>query len=517
MKALSTQIECIFGFRTALILLALPMTLAAAEGRAAEARPNIVYIMSDDHGYQAVSAYGSELTTTPNIDRIANEGVRFDRCYVTNSLCGPSRACLLTGTYSHINGMYDHYTSTFNDSLPTFPKLLQAAGYQTAFVGKWHLTSDPAGFDHWDMLPGQGKYYKPDFVTPEGRAAIPGYATDIITEKSLDWLEQERDPDKPFLLIVHHKAPHRPWDPASEKLAEFENKMYPEPETLFDDYATRGRAAEEAEMRISQMNPSTDVKMWDESRNDRGWLYKHMTPAQRAEWEEHVDPRLAEFEQADPQGDDRTRWFYQLYLRDYLGCIASVDDSVGRLLDYLDESGLAENTIVVYVSDQGFYLGEHGWFDKRFMYEESLRTPLVIRWPAVVKPGTVEDRIVSNVDFAETFLDAAGVDVPAGMQGRSFEPILRGEAPADWRESFYYHYTEGAERDHHVPRHEGVTTGDAKLIHFYPLGEWQLFDLREDPQELNNVYGKPEYAALQKMLQAELNRQRTELKVPPVP
>jgi arylsulfatase A-like enzyme len=500
-----------------LAFLSTLMLSAFAAVRAAEQRPNILYIMSDDHAYQAISAYGSKLTSTPNIDRIAKGGLRFNRCYVTNSLCGPSRACVLTGTYSHINGMYDHYSSTFNDSLPTFPKLLQAAGYQTAIVGKWHLTSDPAGFDYWDVLPGQGKYYQPDFLTSRGKSTTPGYVTDIITKKSLDWLETQRDRSKPFLLMVHHKAPHRPWDPASEKLAEYEKAIYPEPATLFDDYATRGRAAKEATMRIDDMNPSTDLKFWGDSGSDRAWLYGQMAPRERAEWESRVDPRRAEFEEANPQGRARTRWYYQQFLRDYLACVASVDDSVGQLLEYLDKNGLAANTIVVYVSDQGFYLGEHGWFDKRFMYEQSLRTPLMIRWPGVVKPGTVDDHMVSNVDFAETFLDAAGVDVPSEMQGRSILPILRGEAPSDWRTSFYYHYYEGAERDHHVPRHEGVTTGDAKLIYFYPLGEWQLFDLRKDPQELHNVWGKPEYAAIQKKLLADLERQRTELKVPPVP
>ncbi len=500
-----------------MIALVLCPVLRSGEAQAADARPNIVYIMSDDHGYQAISAYGSKFNKTPNIDRIADAGMRFDRCYVTNSLCGPSRACLLTGAYSHINGMYDHYTSTFNDRLPTFPKLLQAAGYQTAIVGKWHLTSDPAGFDYWDVLPGQGRYYRPEFITAGGKSATPGYVTDVITDKSLGWLRNQRDPNKPFLLMVHHKAPHRPWEPAAEKLAAAENSTYPEPATLFDDYATRGRAAKEAEMRMDDLNPSIDLKMWEESNRDRKWLYGQMLPDERAEWEAHVDPRLAKFRAADPKGLDRTRWNYQMYLRDYLACISSVDDSVGRLLDYLDENGLSDNTIVVYASDQGFYLGEHGWFDKRFMYQESLRTPLMIRWPGVVKPGSVDNHMVSNVDFAETFLDAAGIAAPKGMQGHSFLPILHGESPTDWRNSFYYHYYEGVERDHHVPRHEGVTTGDAKLIYFYPLHEWQMFDLRADPEELHNLWNEPGSAALQEKLLAELIRQRTELNVPPVP
>ncbi len=489
----------------------------AAAAAARDARPNILYIMSDDHGYQAISAYGSQLIDTPNIDRIAKAGVRFDRCYVTNSLCGPSRACLLTGTYSHVNGMYDHYTSTFNNALPTFPKLLQAAGYQTAIVGKWHLTSDPAGFDYWDVLPGQGRYYRPEFITAAGKTAVPGYVTDVITKKSLDWLRNERNPNEPFLLMVHHKAPHRPWDPASEKLAAFEKATYPEPATLFDNYATRGRAAKEATMRMDDLNPTIDLKLWAPTDGNRKWLYAQMLPEERKQWEKHVDPRLEKFNQADPQGRDRTRWYYQQYLRDYLACISSVDDSVGQLLDYLDQAGLADNTIVVYASDQGFYLGEHSWFDKRFMYEQSLRTPLMIRWPGTVQPGTVDNHMVSNLDFAETFLDAAGIAAPETMQGRSFLPILRGQPPADWRTTFYYHYYEGVKYDHHVPRHEGVTNGDAKLIYFYPIGEWQLFDLKKDPQELTNVWNQPEYATTQKALLAELHRLRTDLKVPPIP
>jgi arylsulfatase A-like enzyme len=496
--------------------IALFLAQAVVAAPSTSSRPNILYIMSDDHAYQAISAYGSQLIDTPNIDRIAKSGVRFDRCYVTNSICGPSRACILTGKYSHLNGVYDHYTS-LDGKQQTFPKLLQAAGYQTAVIGKWHLTVPPVGFDHWEVLPGQGKYYRPDFVSADGKAAVAGYATDVITQKSLEWLRDGRDPGKPFLLMVHHKAPHRPWDPASEKLAPYEHKSFPEPATLFDDYATRGAAANEAEMRIDQMNPSIDLKLWDRKNRDRAWLYGHMTADERAKWEAHVDPRLKRLDEANPQGRDRTRWFYQLYLRDYLACVASVDERVGELLDYLDTSGLADNTIVVYASDQGFYLGEHGWFDKRFMYEQSLRTPLVIRWPGVVRPGTVERRLVSNLDFAETLLDAAGVAVPADMQGRSFVPLLRGKPPADWRTAFYYHYYEGAEREHHVPRHEGVTTGDAKLIHFYTLGEWQLFDLKADPAEQTNVWGQAKYAVLQAKLLDELARLRTELRVPPVP
>ena len=497
---------------TASIILLLLLMLPAV-APAQEPRPNIVFIMTDDHAYQAISAYGSDRNRTPNIDRLAREGVRFDRCYVTNSICAPSRATILTGKYSHKNGHYDNY-SEFDGGQATFPKLLQAGGYQTALIGKWHLKSDPTGFDHWDILPGQGRYYRPDFVTPAGKTDIPGYVTDIITDKSVEWLRRGRDPGKPFLLMVQHKAPHRPWDPAVEKLTKYADADVPEPQTLFDDYATRGKAARDAEMRISQMT-DRDVKTWEPDDRHRVWLFNHMTPAERAAWEKHVDPRLAELNKANPTGRDHTRWLYQLYIKDYLRCVDSVDESIGQLLKTLDELNLSDNTIVVYTSDQGFYLGEHGWFDKRFMYEPSLRTPLVVRWPGVVRPGRVEERIASNVDFAQTFLEAAKVPAPDDMQGRSLLPLLRGESPADWRRAFYYHYYEGVERDHKVCKHEGVTTGRAKLIHFYPLDEWEMYDLEKDPDELNNLYGRAEHAELQKELAAELERLRRELDVPP--
>jgi arylsulfatase A-like enzyme len=497
------------------------------------ARPNILFIMADDHGWQAVSAYGSRVNRTPSIDRIAAEGVRFDRCYVTNSICGPSRACILTGKYSHKSGYYDHY-SRFDGSQQTFPKLLQAAGYQTAIIGKWHLGNDPQGFDYWDVLPGQGQYYRPDFISANGRRAVPGYVSEVITDEAIDWLKNKRDAERPFMLMVHHKAPHRPWQPAPSKLAKYERRTFQKPDTLLDDYAHRGTAAKVAEMRIGQMVPNSDVKLWKETDEPRKFLFNRMSETERAAWERYVDPRLGAFEatmkrrggqspfapQTPQKGtvpdEARTRWFYQLYMRDYLACVESVDDSVGELLDYLDESGLAENTVVVYTSDQGFYLGEHGWFDKRFMYEQSLRTPLVVRWPGEVKPGSVEGRIVSNLDFAETFLELAGADVPDDMQGRSFVPLLRGGAPDDWRTAFYYHYYEGFEREHKVHKHEGVTTGRAKLIHFYPIEEWELYDLEKDPHEMMNVYGQPEYAKAQAELHAELERLREELEVPPL-
>jgi|tagenome__1003787_1003787.scaffolds.fasta_scaffold20965013_1 arylsulfatase A-like enzyme len=479
-------------------------------------RPNILFIISDDHGYQAVSAYGSGLNKTPNIDRIAAEGARFDRCYVTNSLCGPSRACILTGKYSHKNGFYDNLRGRFDGSQVTFPKLLRSAGYQTAIVGKWHLVSDPTGFDYWDILPGQGQYYRPDFISAKGRRSVPGYVTEVITDLAIDWLKNKRDAKRPFLMMVQHKAPHRPWDPAPEKLTDREAEKIAEPATLFDDYATRGTAAHRADMRIAQMNPQSDVKLWEESSKVRKAFLGRMNDEQQAAWKEHVDPRLAKFREANPEGDDRTRWFFQLYMKDYLRCIESVDDSVGKLLKYLDDTGLAKNTIVVYTSDQGFYLGEHGWFDKRFMYEESLRTPLVVRWPGVVKPGSVDGQIVSNIDFAPTFLQAAGASVPKEIQGRSMMPVLRGEPAGNGRKSFYYHFYEDKDGDHHVAKHEGVTNGRAKLIHFYTLSEWELYDLVKDPHELNNVYGKSDYAPMQAELKTELIRLRKELDLPPL-
>jgi arylsulfatase A-like enzyme len=492
------------------------VALAAVDAFAAEERPNILFIMSDDHAYQAISAYGSNRNKTPHIDRIAAEGLRFDRCYVTNSICGPSRACILTGKYSHKNGFYDNH-SKFDGSQTTFPKLLQQAGYQTAIVGKWHLVSEPTGFDYWEILPGQGDYYRPAFITAAGRHRVPGYVTDITTQKAIEWLRDGRDSSKPFLLMVQHKAPHRRWDPPVRYLTLFENERVPEPPTLMDDYANRGTAAKRAEMRIEQIVPESDLKLWGGDGPTRTWLYDHMTAEERAAWQQHVDPRLAALEKENPQGpEELRRAYYQLYIKDYLRCVAAVDDSVGMLLDYLDESGLAANTIVVYTSDQGFYLGEHGWFDKRFMYEQSLRTPLVVRWPGVIKPGSVEDRIVSNVDFAQTFLAAAGVSAPGDMQGHSLLPLFRGENP-DWRQSFYYHYYEGVEREHRVYKHEGVTDGQFKLIHYYPIGEWEMFDLAKDPDEMVNVYGRPEYAKQQTGMHDLLAEWRTELAVPPLP
>jgi arylsulfatase A-like enzyme len=488
-------------------LAAVPFLGDAARGQGAGRRPpNILFIFSDDHGYQAVSAYGHGLNHTPNIDRLAMEGMRFDRCVVPNSICGPSRATVLTGKYSHVNGFYNNTNSRFDGSQETFPKLLQKAGYQTAFVGKWHLVSNPTGFDSWEMLPGQGQYYNPPMIRDGQRVKHEGYVTDIITDLTLDWLKNKRDPSKPFLVMCHHKAPHREWEPGLNHLADYDGVKFPEPDTLFDDYAGRGQAEKTQDMMIRKTMNDKDLKLDPP---------KTLTPEQRKAWDAYYGPRNEEFHKANLEGKDLVRWKYNRYLHDYLACIAGVDESVGRLLDYLKEAGLDRDTIVVYASDQGFYLGEHGWFDKRWIFEESLRTPLLVRWPGVARPGSVNRDMVSNLDFAETFLEAAGQPVPADMQGRSLVPLLEGKTTSDWRKSFYYHYYEHP-GPHNVHRHYGVVTDRYKLVYFYEpeMNYWELFDLEKDPHELRSVYGEKEYADVQKRLEGELARLRAELKVP---
>ncbi|NNC88520.1 MAG: sulfatase [Akkermansiaceae bacterium] len=482
----------------------------APSAKTSKGRPNIIFIFTDDHCEQALSAYDPSRITTPNMDRIAKEGMRFNRCYVTNSICGPSRAVILTGKYSHLNGFVRN-GNTFNGEQPTFPKLLQKAGYQTAMIGKWHLKSTPTGFDHYEVLIGQGPYYNPPmkFRQPDGQPGTrkhTGYTTDIIGDLTIEWLKEKRDRDQPFLLMTQHKAPHRNWQPGPKYLTWLDDRTIPEPETLWDDYEGRTSAAREQKMEIKAHLSPGDLKL----RTPGG-----LTPEQRKTWEAAYGPKNAAFEKARESMSEKEiiQWKYQRYVKDYLRCVKSVDDVVGRILDYLEEAGLAENTIVMYSSDQGWYLGEHGWYDKRWMYEESLKTPLLARWPGVIKPGTTNDAIVSNLDFPETFLDAAGVPVPGDMQGRSLVPLFEGKTPVDWRKSFYYHYYEfpGA---HSVARHYGVTNGRHKLIHFYQKGEWELFDLEKDPEELQSVYGNSDYSAVQSALKAELDRLRAELKVP---
>lgn len=473
-------------------------------------RPNIVFIFSDDHAISSIGAYEGRYAPydpTPNIDRLADEGMRFDRCYVTNSICGPSRATILTGKYPHLNGYYknDLY---FDGSQQTFPKLLQDVGYQTAVIGKWHLHSVPTGFDHYEILTGmagQGQYYSPTLLTNGESIAYSGYTTDIITQRGLRWLKEAANQEQPFLLMLQHKAPHRSWQPSPEHYDLYADVTFPEPETFFDDFETRGTAARTQLMSIVDDMSEVDLKLKPPY---------YMKGDDLNAWHEAYDAENEAFHQAELTGDDLARWKYQRYVRGYLRTAAAMDDSIGEVLDYLEESGLAENTIVVYGSDQGFYLGEHGWFDKRFMYEESLRAPLLVRWPGVTQAGSVEaEAIVSNLDFAQTFLDAARATIPSDMQGRSLKPVLAGEVPHDWRQSFYYHYY-GYPDYHMVRQHYGVTDGRYKLIHFYTLGEKELYDLKTDPHEVRNVYVKPGYEAITERLENELARLRTGLEVP---
>ena len=485
--------------------------LTARFGLAANGKPwNILMMFSDDHAWQAISAYGGKLLKTPHIDRIGLEGMRFDNCLVTNSICAPSRAVVLTGKHSHKNGVIDN-RAVFDGSQQTFPKLLQAAGYQTAMIGKWHLKTDPTGFDHWEVLPGQGDYYNPHFLTPGGRHQREGYVTNIIGDLTLDWLKNGRDPNKPFLLFSQQKAPHRNWMPAPDKLWHFRGETLPEPETLFDDYSTRARPAHEQEMEIDRhMKWHNDLKvpewadrsMFPDGSRQMGLL----TEEQQRQWDAAYGPANEKLLKENPQGRDLVRWKYQRYVKDYLRCISSVDDNVGRVLSYLDEAGLAENTLVVYSSDQGFYLGEHGWFDKRWIYDESLRTPLLMRMPGVIAPGSSNRHLVSNLDVAQTFLEVAGQPQPSDMQGASMLPLMKGERPADWRRSFYYHYYEKGE--HNVPPHDGLRTQRFTFVHFYESDEWELFDNTRDPHQINNVYADDAYRKTVEELKAELLRLR---------
>jgi len=478
-------------------LVGLLGLVASAAGQERGPRPNILFIFSDDHAYQAISAYGSRVNQTPNIDRLAREGLLFRNCFVTNSICGPSRAVILTGKYSHLNGMTVNGPA-FDGSQVTFPKLLRAAGYETAIVGKWHLKSDPTGFDHWEVLIGQGPYYNPTLIRNGERKQHEGYTTDLITDHALEWLRGGRDRDKPFLLMFQHKAPHRRWLPNLKHLHLYDDVNIPEPETLFDDYATRGTAAHTQDMTIAVTMDDEDLKLVTPG---------ELNDEQRKVWEAAYGPKNAAFRAARLEGRELVRWKYQRYLKDYLRCVASLDENIGRVLEYLDEAGLAENTLVVYSSDQGFYLGEHGWFDKRFMYEPSLRTPLVARWPKEIRAGQTCDAFVSNLDLAQTFLDVAGVKAPPEMQGASLRPLLAGATPADWRKSFYYHYYEFPGW-HSVRKHYGVRGERYKLIHFYELDEWELYDLASDPQELRNLYGEPSQAENVQRLKRELERLR---------
>jgi len=487
------------------------VSMNATAQKITQQRPNIIYIMSDDHAYQAISAYGGSLkdiAPTPNIDRIAANGMRFNRCLVTNSISGPCRAVILTGKYSHLNGFLKNEGQTpFDGRQQTFPKLLQSAGYNTAMIGKWHLGSNPTGFDHWEILPGQGNYYNPDFINKDGRHPENGYVTEIITDKSIQWINEVKNTGKPFMLMMHHKAPHREWQPGPNELSLYKDVTFPEPSTLFDDYSNRGTAEKTQDMTISKtMRIEEDLKMYKVRSKMKTTGLNRMTPDQLKAWDTVYDPIIRHFYEANLSGDDLIRFKYQRYLQDYLACIAAVDKSVGEVLDFLKKNGLDKNTIVIYASDQGFYLGEHGWFDKRWMFEQSYRTPLLIQWPGITKPGSVNEDMVSNIDFAETFLDMAGVKVPPDMQGRSLVPVLMGKTPANWRKEHYYHYYEYP-GSHMVKRHYGMSTERYKLIHYYyDIDEWELYDIKADPQEMKNVYNDPAYASVKADLHKRLTR-----------
>ena len=487
-------------------------------------RPNILFIMSDDHAYQAISAYRKGLIETPNIDRLAKEGMIFTNASVTNSICAPSRATLLTGKHCHLHGKIDNL-SPFDTTQVTFPQLLQKAGYQTAMFGKLHFGNNPKGFDQFKILLGKGDYYNPDFITKTGNIRINGYVTDIITDLTLEWLDKQCEKNKPFLLFYMHKAPHRTWMPAERHYKKYINKSFPEPSTLFNKNEYRGTAAKSAEMNIlNHMHWTADSKIYPQVMNELdispiserdscifNKTTSRFTPEQRSAWDAVYGPMNEKFKNQYPimSDEDKMRWRYQRYMQDYLGCVAAVDENVGRVLDYLDENGLSENTIVVYTSDQGFYLGENGWFDKRFAYNESFRTPLLIRWPNVIKPGIECKELVQNLDFAQTFLKIADVQTPENMQGESLIPLFKQDTINWTRDAVYYHYYQYPSQ-HMVKRHYAIVTKEFKLIHFYyDVDEWELYDLKNDSLELNNLINEPVYAHIADSLKTKLLELRT--------
>lgn len=482
------------------------------EGKEAGDKPmNILYIMCDDHSFQTISAYDRRFIETPNIDRISREGVRFTNSFVTNSLSGPSRACLLTGKYSHKNGFTDN-TKTFEGGQQTFPKLLRQAGYQTAVVGKWHLMSEPTGFDYWNILIGQGEYYNPYFVENGEKAQIEGYATNITTGLAIDWLDRKRDKDKPFCLLLHHKAPHRTWMPDTCDLDLYSDVVFPLPETFYDTYEGRVAASLQEMSIMEDMDLVYDLKLADKENEIHSKpglektgraLYNRMTPEQKEAWDKHYDPVIKEFKEKKRAGKALAEWKYQQYMHDYMRVIHSIDRNVGYMLDYLEKNDLLDNTLIVYTSDQGFYMGEHGWFDKRFMYEESFRTPMLARFPGGVKGDIPE--MVQNIDHAATFLELAGIAVPEDIQGVSYLPLLKGEKPANRRTSLYYHYYEYP-AEHSVKRHYGIRTERYKLIHFYnDIDAWEFYDMENDPREMHNLYNVPGNEGIIEQLMNELH------------
>ncbi len=509
-----------------LFIIACTSTESPKESKTANKPYNIIFIMSDDHAEKAISAYDKSLINTPNIDRIANEGILFKNSFVTNSICAPARAVLLTGKYSHLNGLRDN-RDRFDGSQLTFPKLLQEAGYQTSIVGKWHLKTEPTGFDYWNILIGQGEYYNPRMIDNGDTISHTGYTSTIITDLALDQLKQQ-DPDKPFCMLYHHKAPHRNWMPDSKHFDLFTEDL-PIPENFWDNYENR-QAAEEQDQSIVNMYMGGDMKLQPEHYEgydygtgggppqfdmEKSWLnnsYGRLTDEQKELWDAHYDPIGEDFKKRQLQGKELAEWKYQRYMKDYLRSVYSVDENIGRVLDYLDENGLAENTLVVYTSDQGFYLGEHGWYDKRFMYEESLSMPLVARLPGVIPSNQTNEDIVLNLDFAPTILDFAGIDAPSEFQGESLRSVMEGNTPNNWRKAMYYHYYEYPHGWHKIKQHYGVRTDRFKLIHFYnDIDTWELYDLQEDPTEMNNLINSSDHQDLIEELKLEIQNLRKSL------
>ena len=490
--------------------------------------PNIIFIMTDDHTKQAISIYGSKINQTPNIDRIANEGVLFNNSFVTNAICAPSRAVALTGKYSHINGLRDN-RDEFDGSQMTFPKLLQDAGYQTALIGKWHLKTKPQGFDKWKILSGQGQYYNPLFITEDDTIKYQGYVTTLITDFAIETLNKF-DKKKPFCLLYFHKAPHRNWMPDVKHLTMFDSVDVPMPKTFFDNYETRSNATKQQDMKVVNLYNSLDMKIHSNDTIEKYsggneefrlnakeyWekIYNNLTEEQKFAWDAAYGSKNNAFLDANLSGAELAKWKYQRYIKDYLRCVESIDENMGRFLDYIDENNLTENTIIIYTSDQGFYLGEHGWYDKRFMYEESLGSPLIIRYPNEIMRGKTVDQMVLNLDICPTILDFARVNIPKEIQGESLRPLLKGEEKQSWRKSIYYHYYEYPHGWHNVNRHDGIRTKDFKLINFYQTGEKELYNLKNDPDELNNLYKNKYYSDVEEKLEKELTYLRKKYKVP---
>jgi len=486
----------------------------------ADKRPNILFVFSDDHAPHAIGAYNGWLKSvnpTPVIDKLAEEGMVFINSFCTNSICGPSRAVIQTGKHSHKNGFMNN-GNTFDWNQQTFPKLLQKAGYQTAIYGKSHLKGKPLGYDDWAVLPGQGLYYNPDMIFPDGKKRIDGYCTDVVTDLAVEWLNQKRSDEKPFMLMVQHKAPHRNWMPALRHLSLYDDIEIPEPPTLFDQWKDNAPGARLQELEIDRhmdLNYDLFVDLTPEFnqppsqlRQDRSAWHnmKRMSPKQLKAWRAHYEPRDEAFHKAKLSGKDLVRWKFQRYAKNYLRCVKGVDESIDRLQKELSKLGLDKNTIVIYSSDQGFYIGDHGWYDKRWMYEESLKMPLIVKWPGVIKPGSRETELVQNLDYAQTFLEIAGAPRPKDMQGLSLVPLMKGEKPTKWRNEIYYHYYEYPSV-HMIPRHYGIRTKSHKLMHFYQFKEeWEMYDLKDDPDELSNLYGKKETLKLQNKLKLKLKK-----------